>query len=481
MEPITLREVADATGGRLLRGSPDDCVRSVSTDSRAIAPGALFIPIVGVRFDAHAFIPQAFQAGAAATLSILGLPADPGATDDGSGWIQVDDTLKALQLLSAAYRSRFDIPVVGVTGSVGKTSTKEMIADALSPGYKVLRTRGNFNNEIGLPMTLFELERTHTAAVVEMGTSSAGEISLLTSLAVPVRAVVTNIGISHIEFFRTREAIRTEKLSIVEGFPPEGGILYLNGDDPLLAALRGRTPAPTVWFGTADWCDYRATGVRIDDGMTSFTLRHPAGQTEIVLPVSGMHHVRNALAAAAVADSLGVSPDRSAEGMKGYRGAAMRQQIREGRGLRVIDDSYNASPDSVRSGLEVLSAARTDGHRIAVLADMYELGEHARAAHREAGRIAVEHGVDELVAIGTMAEWIREGAEEASSQQASAPRIPGGSPTRIHAFQTLKEAYGYLAERTGEGDVVLVKGSRGMHADRLARALVSGDRDELED
>ena len=474
MEPLTLREIAAATGGTLVHGCPEAFAASVSTDSRAVPAGSLFIPIVGTRFDAHDFIPQALQCGAAATLTSRPVPS--GLVRDGgdAGWILVGDTVKALQQLSAAYRARFPIPVVGVTGSVGKTSTKEMVADALSPGYKVLRTRGNFNNEIGLPMTLFELDSSHTAAVIEMGTSAPGEIALLTRLASPSRAVVTNIGISHIEFFHTREAIRKEKLAISDGFPPEGGLLFLNGDDPLLAALRGKTAVRTLWFGTASWCDYRAADVQIDEGRTEFTLEHPAGKTRIELPVAGMHHVRNALAAAAVADSLDIVPERSAAGMKEYRGAAMRQQIREGRGLKVIDDSYNASPDSVRSGLDVLSATRAAGRRIAVLADMYELGEHARDAHREAGRTAVERGVDELVAIGSMAGWIREGAMEASGTGS------GKTGAGVRAFTTLQEAYAYLEGLLQAGDVILVKGSRGMHADRLARALVSGDSRELD-
>ena len=474
MEPLTLREIAASTGGTLVHGCPDTIVTSVSTDSRAVPAGCLFIPIVGTRFDAHDFILPALHSGAAATLTSRPVPPDMAGGEGEAGWILVEDTVRALQLLAGAYRAKFSIPVVGVTGSVGKTSTKEMVADALSPEYKVLRTRGNFNNEIGLPMTLFELDASHTAAVIEMGTSAPGEIALLTRLASPTRAIVTNIGISHIEFFHSREAIRNEKLSIAEGLPPEGGLLFLNGDDPLLAVLRGKTTTRTIWFGTASWCDYRAVNVQIDEGRTVFTLEHPAGETDIELPVAGMHHVRNALAAAAVADSLDILPARSAEGMKAYRGAAMRQQIREGRGLKVIDDSYNASPDSVRSGLDVLAATRAAGRRIAVLADMYELGEHAREAHREAGRIAVERGVDELVAIGSMADWIREGAVTASCSGCGKP------DAGIRAFTTLHEAYDYLEGLVRDGDVILVKGSRGMHADRLARALASGDRKELD-
>lgn len=472
MEPITLKEIAEATAGRLVCGDPSSTITSVSTDSRSVSHGSLFIPIVGVRFDAHAFIPQALQAGAAATLSARTADASP-PRDGEKGWIEVEDTLVAMQQLSAWYRSRFDIPVVGVTGSVGKTSTKEMVADALSPVFSVLRTRGNFNNEIGMPATLLCLERSHSAAVIEMGTSSPGEIPLLSALACPTHAVVTNIGISHIEFFGSREAIREEKLGIAQGFLPGGGKLFLNGDDPLLAAMRGKTRVPTVWFGTDSWCTYRAEEVNVGEGQTTFTLVHPRGRTPVRLPVLGMHHVRNALAAAAVADDLGVDPDTAARGMRDYHGASLRQQLREGNGIHVIDDSYNASPDSVRSGLEALMAFRADGRHVAVLADMYELGSLAKAAHEEAGRLAVEHGVDMLIAIGNMSEWILSGAKEA----VAAGR--GRDGIRLAACATLQDAYVRLTRDLARGDVVLVKGSRGMHADRLARALVEENESTL--
>ncbi|NLN46714.1 MAG: UDP-N-acetylmuramoyl-tripeptide--D-alanyl-D-alanine ligase [Clostridiaceae bacterium] len=472
MEPITLKEIAEATAGRLVCGDPSSTIATVSTDSRSVSQGSLFIPIVGVRFDAHAFILQALQSGAAATLSARTADASP-PRDGEKGWIEVEDTLVAMQQLSAWYRSRFDIPVVGVTGSVGKTSTKEMVADALSPVFSVLRTKGNFNNEIGMPATLLCLERSHSAAVIEMGTSSPGEIPLLSTLACPTHAVVTNIGISHIEFFGSREAIREEKLGIAQGFPQGGGKLFLNGDDPLLAAMRGKTRVPTVWFGTDSWCTYRAEEVNVGEGQTTFTLVHPRGRTPVRLPVLGMHHVRNALAAAAVADDLGVDPDTAARGMRDYHGASLRQQLREGNGIHVIDDSYNASPDSVRSGLEALMAFHADGRHVAVLADMYELGSLAKAAHEEAGRLAVEHGVDMLIAIGNMSEWILAGAKE------SVAAGRGRDGIRLSACATLQDAYVRLTRDLARGDVVLVKGSRGIHADRLARALVEENESTL--
>ncbi len=466
MESLSLREIAQAVEGQLSHGHPEMTVDTVSTDSRSLAPGALFVPLVGVRFDAHAFIPQAFAGGAAAVLAVG--PPPERILPPGRGWIQVADTLRALQRLAAWYRRRFDIPVVGITGSVGKTSTKEMVADALAPALTVLRTRGNFNNEIGLPMTLLRLDPTHAAAVVEMGTDRPGEIPFLSNLAQPTHGVVTNIGISHIAQFASREAICEEKLGIAAGFPGGGGVLFLNGDDPLLAARRGVLAGQVIWFGTQPWCDVRAGQVDIREGGTSFVLTAAGGQTRVTLPVAGMHHVRNALAAAAVAQSLGVDLATAAAGMRQYRGVALRQQLRQGRGLHVIDDSYNASPDSVRSGLEALIAFPGGGRRVAVLADMYELGGYAQAAHEEAGRLAGELGIEILVAIGGMAAWIRDGAISVA-----------GAKTRVYVCETLAEAYEVLAKTLAADDVVLVKGSRGMRADRLARAIVAGDPGEL--
>ncbi len=463
MKSLTLKEIARAVSGRLLHGQAGSTVAAVSTDSRSMTPGALFVPLVGPRFDAHAFIPQAFAGGATAVLAACPPPND-GALSSGHGWIQVTDTLRALQQLAAWYRRQFNLPVIGITGSVGKTSTKEMVADALAPAHTVLRTQGNLNNEIGLPLTLLRLDQTHTAAVVEMGTDRPGEIPFLSRLTRPTHGIVTNIGLSHIAHFASREAIRAEKLRVADGFPAGQGVLFLNGDDPSLSALRGTLATPAVWYGTQPWCDMRAAQIEIQASCTSFTLSHASGQIRVRLPIAGVHHVHNALAAAAVAHSLDVDLATVASGLRQYRGVALRQQLRQGRGLDVIDDSYNASPDSVRSGLEVLMAFPANGRRVAVLADMYELGDYARAAHEEVGRLASEQGVETLVAVGEMAEWVRAGAESASSQT-----------PHVHTCATLAEAYEVLARVLTAGDVILVKGSRGMRTDRLARALVTGD------
>ena len=275
---------------------------------------------------------------------------------------------------------------------------------------------------------------------------------------------MTNIGVAHMEQFRTRENIRDEKLRITEGFAGGQGILFLNGDDDQLRSVQDRLPNTCVWYGLGDGCAYRGEEIRVRDGHTSFVLRHPNGTEHVRLPVTGAHHVYNALAAAAVADALGIPPADSIRGMRAYRGVALRQQIRKGNGVTVIDDSYNASPDSVRSGLDVLNALETDGRRIAVLADMYELGTYAETAHRDAGAAAVVCGVDELVAIGSMSGWIRDGAREAE----------GGERLPVRVFATLEEAYAYLKETVHPGDGLYVKGSRSMRCDRLARALADG-------
>ena len=284
-------EIAAACAGRILCGDPETVITSVSTDSRRIAPGALFVPIHGEKTDAHAYISATFAAGAAATLT-----QNHTQMQDDHVWIAVPDTVEALRRIAAAYRSRFGLPVVGVTGSVGKTTTKEMLALALSSQWNVMKTEGNQNSQVGLPLTMFRLEPEHEVAVVEMGMSDFGEMSRLAAIARPQYAVMTNIGVSHIGQLGTQENILAEKLHITDAFLP-GSILFLNGDDRLLSSLRGQLPGVRkVWFGLSPQCDYRAENVvRDGDGMR-FTAVTPFGALPVSLPVPGEHNVRNALA-----------------------------------------------------------------------------------------------------------------------------------------------------------------------------------------
>ena len=450
---MTVGEILGACGGRLLCGSPEAEVTSVSADSRTVGRGALFVPIRGEKTDAHVHIADAFAAGAAATLTQEHETAGgPGA------WIAVPDTLRAVQKIAAAYRKRFRIPVVGITGSVGKTTTKEMVALALSAERNVMKTEGNSNSQIGVPLTVFRLSAEHEAAVVEMGMSEFGEMGRLAEVVAPDHAVVTNIGVSHIGQLGSRENIMREKLHITDRFH-SGSVLFLNGDDPLLSGLRGGTGCRTVWFGTQPWCDFRAEEIDLGAGSVTFRFAYPGGSGRASVPAPGMHMVLNALASLAVARELGVSVEKSADALGSYRTLAMRQQIRKAGGVTVIDDSYNASPDAVKSSLGILGGF-TEGRRVAVLADMLELGDYSARAHYDVG-VCAASAADVLVTVGTEAERIAEGARSARPDM------------EIRVFGENGEASSFLKAFLAPGDAVLVKGSRGMHTDRIVEEILS--------
>jgi UDP-N-acetylmuramoyl-tripeptide--D-alanyl-D-alanine ligase len=450
---MTVGEITAACAGRLLCGNPDTIITAVSTDSRKIESGALFVPIKGERADAHTFISATFAAGAAATLT-----QEHHSMDDTHAWIRVEDTGEALRQIAAVYRKRFHIPFVGITGSVGKTTTKEMVALALSAGLNVMKTEGNFNSQIGLPLTMFNLTAQHQAAVIEMGISDFGEMDRLARIAAPDYAVVTNIGISHIEQLKTQLNIMNEKLHIIDHFH-KGSILFLNGDDAMLAGLRGQLNAKIIYFGTQLWCDFRAENIRTTATSTQFTLFDTEEVGEVKLPVLGMHNVTNALAALAVAHTLGVPLSKAIVQLAGYQPLAMRQQIHHVNEVTVIDDSYNASPDAIKSSVEVLCSFHT-GKRIAVLADMLELGDFSQKAHFGVGTHAVESGVDVVITVGERAKEIARGAQSAN---------PG-----IVCFQCADndEAIAKLKSILTGGDAVLIKGSRAMRTDQIVKALL---------
>lgn len=450
---MTAEEIARACGGKILLGRPETEVTSVAADSREVKPGALFVPIVGEKTDAHDYIGRAFGAGAAATLT-----QEPGRAGENGVWIAVEDTRDALQSIAAAWRAGFSGPVVGITGSVGKTTTKEMTALALSAGRKVMKTEGNQNSQIGLPLTMFRLSPEYEAAVVEMGMSEFGEMGRIARVAAPDYAVVTNIGFSHIGNLKTQDNILKEKLHITDRFH-EGSVLFLNGDDPMLAALRGRLPFQVVYYGTRPWCDFRAENVRIGPESSVFRYVAPSGEPgELRIPVPGMHCVLDALAGLAVAAQLGVPPARAAKALEGYRTLAMRMQIRKVNGVTVIDDSYNSSPDAAKSSIGVLCGFG-GGKRVAVLADMLELGDLSRQAHFDLGRFAAEAGVGVLVTVGKEAAAIAEGARSA------------GRGVDCCVCADNAQALGALKDILAPGDAVLVKGSRGMKTDEIVRKI----------
>lgn len=483
MENLTVKEIVSAVHGKLLCGSPETIVSYISIDSRDIKEQTLFTPIIGERVDAHKFLKQVFDQGAVAAFTSHGE-----IVDESKPHILVEDTERALGDLAVYYRSKFPVPVVGITGSVGKTSTKEMIAAALSAKFNVLKTAGNQNSNIGVPLTLFRLGPEHEIAVVEMGISDFGEMDALVRFAQPETAVVTNIGVAHIGILKSQENIMSEKLKIAKDFGP-GQKLYLNGNDAMLRAAAAGYGDRAVLFGCGDGASasddraaqfgsgastcghsgpgdsnegfaYYAKNIHVKDGMQHFTLVWDQGETEVVIRQLGMHNVNNAVVAMAIAMQYGIAPEAAASGLYAYEGVAMRQQINHLRdGIKVIDDTYNASPDSIKSGIQVLELLDNPGRKIAVLADVLELGDLSWQCHYETGCHVAQSGVHEVVTVG-------------QEMKALVQAINGRNPAiKTHNFTNNQEAAQYLISIVGPGDALLVKGSRGMHQEEIVEAL----------
>jgi UDP-N-acetylmuramoyl-tripeptide--D-alanyl-D-alanine ligase len=449
MMPLTLGRVAEWTGGRLTGGEAGSMVTRVSTDSREPLAGALFVPLVGERHDAHDFLPQAFANGAAAALCARTgeVPAGP--------LIRVDDTLAALQRLATRYRASLQPFVsVGVTGSNGKTSTKDFLTAVVSRRHRVHATKGNLNNHIGVPLTVLGVEAEHTAGVFEMGMNHFGEIAPLAAIAQPDIAVVTNIGTAHIEFLGSREGIALEKGRLVEAIPPSGCVV-LNADDDMTPALAARSQAPVITAGLTGG-EVRAEAV---DG-SSFDLVVPdSPRARVTLPVPGRHMIGNALLAAAVGWRLGLTPAEIKDGLESASLHDGRLQHRSVAGLKFLDDSYNANPDSMRAALRTLREQKVDGRRIAVLGRMGELGPHTAAGHREVGEAAAAEGVDFLLTVGDDdSRLIHEAFGDAARSRRCA--------THAEAAEWLR------AEATG-ADLILLKGSRSASMEKVLEQLKS--------
>ncbi len=451
MRDFTVREIADITGGILLSGDESTVITNIQYDSRQVGKGTLFVPIKGANTDPHRFIGDCFDKGAAAALTEQDTSMGPGRP-----CIKVSDTRLALQQIAAFYRSSMDLHLVGVTGSVGKTSTKEMIAAALSDGLDVMKTQGNRNSQIGLPMTMFEIEPHHQAAVIEMGMSEFGEMDRLCDVARPDIAVMTNIGTAHIENLHTRENIMSEKFRITKHFDSTG-VLILNGDDPLLSTLKGKCPFRTLSFGMDPDNDYYAEDVRTEGFSTRFVCCSKDGRRELCIPALGVHSIMNALAAYAVGKVLGLDDESISRGLLNYRNAPMRQQIIGCGGMTIIDDSYNASPEAAKASLKVLAEV-SKGRSIAVLADMLELGDAAADEHYGVGKKLAELGIDILIAVGPLSRSTAKGASE-------------NGCASVFCADTNPEALEKLLELLRPGDTLLVKGSRGMHTDEIVKGL----------
>jgi UDP-N-acetylmuramoyl-tripeptide--D-alanyl-D-alanine ligase len=467
---LTAGMVAQATGGRVLAGHPDRAFEAVSTDTRAIAPGALFVALRGDRFDGHAFLEEAARRGAAGLLvEADARPAAAAVTPPAAeppAVIVVRDTLTALQSLALDVRRRSGAKVVAITGSAGKTTTKEITAELLSSRFSVFRNRGNLNNHIGLPLSLTELSHGPDVAVVELGMNHAGEIRTLIAIAEPEVRVWINVGDAHIGHFGSREAVARAKAEILEGATP-ATIVVANADDPLVMAHVSGTTARVVTFAERAGATIRVSDVidRGFDGTTS-TVTTPAGALRITVKLPGRAQLMNALAAIAVASEFGVPGPVIADHVATVHAVARRGAVSvTPAGVRLIDDSYNASPAAVRAMLEALRATPAAGRRIAVLGEMLELGDSAHDLHVETGRAAAAAALDALVVVGgPAADGLAQGAIAA-----------GLLPAQVHRFADSMSARDAVAAIVRAGDLVLVKGSRGTRTDVIADRLATGE------
>ena len=446
MTPCTAREICAAVGGTLLQdsGAP---VTGVTTDSRAVQPGQLFIPLVGERFDGHAYIAKALEGGAAGCLTA----AAPETLLPGKLYIQVADTRLALKALASWYRDKFDLPVVQVTGSAGKTTTKEMIASVLSQRYNTLRTEGNFNNDIGAPLTLLRLMPEHQAAVIETGMNHFGEIRYLGEMVRPDIAVITNVGDAHIENLgNTRQGILRAKCEIFENLTPEG-IAVLNGDDELLNTVT--LPQTILRCGVGDGCDVRVTDID-DRGLegVACTVTIEGEHYRLTTSAPGRYMIYPMAMAAAIGRRLGLTGEEIAAGVAAYTTVGSRMHLIRLPGERlVIDDCYNANPQSMAEGLRMLAASPAQ-HRVAVLGDMGELGQLTAQAHRDMGALTRRLGLT-AVAVGEKMHALTE------------------TDPQAQWFATVEEAMPAIRQLFTPGTAVLVKASHAMHFESIVKEL----------
>ena len=446
MKNLTIENVIRACGGKWLGDAAglETELSAVTTDSRSVTPGCLFAAIKGERADGHDYIAATLAKGAACAL------CERKPEGINGRMILVPDTVTALQKIAAFYRAQFDIPVIGVTGSVGKTTAKEMVAAVLSERFRVHKTSGNFNNDLGVPITLFGLNETHEAAVVEMGVSHPGDMRRLAETVRPTMALFTVIGHAHLEFLKSREGILAEK-SVVNQYLPDDGIVLCNGDDDLLAAMKCRQKV--LRFGMGENCEVRAENVQIlPDGGTSCTVVYGNRRLDLRIQAYGEHMVYAALEGAAAGFVLGLSDEEIIRGISAYEPVGRRARRIETGKLTIIDDCYNANPTSVASALRSLS--RGAGRKVCILGDMLELGEDAAALHCETGELARALGIDLVLTAGTLGAEIARGADQPD-----------------HAYADRETLIAALPALLQPGDTVLVKASHSMRFEEITAAL----------
>jgi UDP-N-acetylmuramoyl-tripeptide--D-alanyl-D-alanine ligase len=454
MRPLALSEVASAIGGRL--AGRDVEVTSAETDSRRVRPGSLFFALRGEHGDGHDHVAAAFAGGAAGAVVVREVGGGP--------LVLVEDPGVALLALAAAERGAFRGPVVGITGSTGKTSTKDLLAAVLASRWRVAASPASFNNRVGVPLSVLGAAEGTEALVCEIGASAVGEIRVLCGVARPTVAVVTNVGLAHVGRFGSRENIVRAKAELVEALP-EDGVAVLNADDPVVRGYAARTPARSVLFGTAGDADVRAEEVSLaDDATATFALVHGGRRAPVSLRVPGEHMVSNALAAAATGIALGLEPDTCAAALKGARVSAWRMETFDTvDGLRVLNDAYNANPSSMSAALKAARWMSRGGRCISVLGHMAELGAASMEEHERVGEVVARLGIERLVVVGEEARGIARGATR-----------EGVEPEHVVVVGTPAEALAEVRAHARTGDLVLVKGSRVVGLEWLAEALRRG-------
>ena len=483
MRNITIRDILKITNG-YLQGNVDESyredllskeIRDIAIDSREVEDGLLFVAFKGEKVDAHKFLPDVALKCDAMLIEeseedIKAL-IDGKELPDNKAYIRVDSTLDSLQKIAAYIRMFYDKPVVGVTGSVGKTTTREMITHTLSSSLEVFHTKGNMNSQIGVPLTISHiLDEKSDAAVLEMGISENGGMNKLVNMVRPDIAVCTMIGVAHIEFMKTKQGIMEEKLHIAAQMD-ENGALFVNADDEYLSKVEAgfsfddgsKLKCKVFKFGTVDNADFRAENIRLENGYNTYTYVHGDTRIDVNLHQPGIHNVLNSLVSMAIADYLGLDLMKAAASFESFEG--LRQRIIESdKGYTVIDDAYNASPDSMKAAINVLSDAECSGRKIAVLGDMFELGTGSDDFHSEVGEYIYKKykedmdSLDELICIGKSSVFY--------STKLDATDVI------VHQFENNEEAADYLKGILSPGDIVLLKASNGMHFTEIVKELV---------
>lgn len=453
MQALSHKDILNATGGSLVCGSSEGEITVITTDSRKAQTGALFIPLVGENTDGHNFVSQAVLAGAV-SLTHNDIDISSGTV------IKVADTKKALGDIAGYYKEKYNIPSVAITGSVGKTTTKDMISGVLSERFNTHKTPNNFNNDIGVPLTIFGIEAEHTMAVIEMGMNHFGEIEYLQNIAKTDVAVISNVGMSHIENLGSREGIFRAKMEIAKNFN-ENNTLIINGDNEYLDTVSD-TPYKVVRFGMDEHNDIYAKDINNLGLMgVEFTVVYNDGEFKVTVTQPGVHNVYNALSAIAVGLHFGLTPEECARGIKNCKYTASRLEITEYNGIEVINDCYNSSPDSVRAALKVMGETKKST-RVAVLGDILEMGEFAPKAHYDLGGDVVENGIDVLITAGKNAKEISRGAKDMGMKN-------------VISFDTTEELEKEIKNLIKPDSCVLVKASHGMEFYKVVDAIKGKD------